>query len=117
MTAKDGDPEESHSLDVSLIIAPAIHEYIVGLAEEAGIDYDEGLVDEKKKASEKKKIEVAKQRLKIDKLLGSKTKEAEAVEEEPVQEVSEAAEPEARGFMQRRVGSYMLFFYKELSCA
>jgi|TARA_R110000787_G_scaffold46448_4_gene112699 hypothetical protein len=31
-----------HSIDVSLIIGPVIHEYIVGLAEATGIDYIEG---------------------------------------------------------------------------
>jgi hypothetical protein len=32
-----------HSIDVSMIIAPIIHEYIVGTAEAAGLEYDEGL--------------------------------------------------------------------------
>lgn len=32
-----------HSVDVSMIIAPIIHEHIVGLADATGIDYDEGL--------------------------------------------------------------------------
>lgn len=32
-----------HSIDVSMIIAPIIHEYIVGSAEAAGLEYDEGL--------------------------------------------------------------------------
>ena len=31
-----------HSLDVSLIIAPALHEYIKGLAIEADVEFDEG---------------------------------------------------------------------------
>ena len=31
-----------HSVDVSLIIAPALHEYIKGLAIEAGVEFDEG---------------------------------------------------------------------------
>jgi len=31
-----------HSVDVSLSIAPALHEYIKGLAVEAGVDFDEG---------------------------------------------------------------------------
>jgi len=35
-----------HSIDVSLIIAPVIHEYIKGIGDAAGIDYKEGLVDE-----------------------------------------------------------------------
>ena len=37
--------EGVHSIDVSLIIAPVLHEYIKGFADNAGIDYDEGLDD------------------------------------------------------------------------
>ena len=36
-----------HSLDVSLIIAPVLHEYIKGLALEADIEFDEGFEDAK----------------------------------------------------------------------
>jgi len=32
-----------HSIDVSLLIGPIIHEYIVGTADAAGIEYDEGM--------------------------------------------------------------------------
>jgi len=35
-----------HSVDVSMIIAPIIHEHIVGLADATGIDYDEGLEED-----------------------------------------------------------------------
>ena len=35
--------EGRHSVDVSLIIGPILHEYIVGNADIAGIDYEEGL--------------------------------------------------------------------------
>ena len=34
-----------HSIDISLIIAPVIHEYITSTAEKLGIDFDEGLPD------------------------------------------------------------------------
>jgi len=37
--------EGRHSIDVSLIIGPVIHEYIVGIAEAADLDYNEGLED------------------------------------------------------------------------
>jgi len=40
--------EGRHSIDVSLIIAPVIHEYITGTADAVGIEYDEGLEDEDK---------------------------------------------------------------------
>jgi len=40
-----------HSIDVSLIIAPVIHEHIKGFADAAGVEYDEGFEDvEGKKA-------------------------------------------------------------------
>jgi len=32
-----------HSVDVSLIIAPVIHEYLKGIADTSGVDYEEGL--------------------------------------------------------------------------
>tara|TARA_R110000737_G_scaffold116748_1_gene149382 strand:+ start:1272 stop:1799 length:528 start_codon:yes stop_codon:yes gene_type:complete len=35
-----------HSIDVSLIIAPVIHELVAGRAKAAGIDFDEGLEEE-----------------------------------------------------------------------
>ena len=38
--------EGQHSVDVSLIIAPIIHEYIVGSAEVANIDYKEGFEED-----------------------------------------------------------------------
>ena len=38
--------EGRHSVDVSMLIGPIIHEYIVGVADAAGIDYDEGLEEE-----------------------------------------------------------------------
>lgn len=38
-----------HNIDVSLIISPIIHEYIVGIAEIADVEFNEGLEDEKNK--------------------------------------------------------------------
>jgi len=35
-----------HSIDISLIIAPVIHEFIKASADKAGIDYEEGLPDD-----------------------------------------------------------------------
>ncbi len=37
--------EGLHSIDVSLIVAPVLHEYIKGLALEAGVEFDEGFDD------------------------------------------------------------------------
>ena len=39
--------EGIHSIDISLIIAPVIHEFIKGNAEAAGVEYDEGFEDKK----------------------------------------------------------------------
>ena len=38
--------EGRHSVDVSMLIGPIVHEYIVGVADAAGIDYDEGLEED-----------------------------------------------------------------------
>ncbi len=39
--------EGIHTIDTSLIIGPVIHEYITGTADAAGIEYKEGLSDNK----------------------------------------------------------------------
>ena len=36
-----------HSIDISIVIAPHIHEYIKGELEAVGVDYDEGFEDKK----------------------------------------------------------------------
>ena len=38
--------EGIHSIDISLIIAPVIHEYLKGYADSLGVKYDEGFEDE-----------------------------------------------------------------------
>tara|TARA_R100001377_G_scaffold45007_1_gene25695 strand:+ start:3167 stop:3721 length:555 start_codon:yes stop_codon:yes gene_type:complete len=35
-----------HSIDISLIIAPVIHEYIKGIADASNVDYEEGIENE-----------------------------------------------------------------------
>ena len=44
-----------HSIDVSLMIAPVIHEQIKNLAEDAGIEYNEGMEDENARTPEEDK--------------------------------------------------------------
>lgn len=39
-----------HSIDTGLIIAPVIHEYIKGFAEDLGVEFEEGIEDKKGKA-------------------------------------------------------------------
>ncbi len=47
-----------HSIDVSIIIAPAMHEHIISIANEAGVDYVEGFEEEEeaKQAKERERI-------------------------------------------------------------
>lgn len=58
--------EGRHSVDVSLIIAPIIHEFIKGGADRAGIEYEEGFPDESK---EKRRVKYAINSKKARKLL------------------------------------------------
>lgn len=58
--------EGRHSVDVSLIIAPIIHEFIKGGADRAGIEYEEGFPDDSK---EKRKVKYAINSKKARKLL------------------------------------------------
>lgn len=44
--ARNAVAEGIHTIDTSLIISPVIHEFITGVADVAGIDYDEGLEEE-----------------------------------------------------------------------
>jgi|TARA_R110000764_G_scaffold9_4_gene74 hypothetical protein len=41
--------EGRHSIDISMIIAPVIHEFITSTADKAGIDFEEGFPDDSKK--------------------------------------------------------------------
>ena len=89
-----------HSIDTSVIIAPAIHEYIVGILDEAGIEYDEGFDDDKKNSAMdyERKRSLALQL--IEEAEGEEIPseiEAEKVEEE----VTEDVEPQM-GLMSRR---------------
>lgn len=38
-----------HSLDVSLIVAPVLHEFIKDIGDATGVDYDEGISDDKER--------------------------------------------------------------------
>ena len=42
---RNGVATGRHTIDTSLLIAPVIHEYIKGIADATGIDYNEGLED------------------------------------------------------------------------
>jgi len=95
--------EGIHSIDVSLIIAPVLHEHIKGFADASGVEYDEGFENEegKKVLSYRRDVARAKEMLK-------KIKEEDAPEpdviEEPVKELEpevEEQEPVKTGLMAR----------------
>src|SRR6056300_1986297 len=57
-----------HSLDVSLIIAPVIHEYIKGFAEAADLEFDEGFEDKEGKEIITYRRDVARAKKVLDEL-------------------------------------------------
>lgn len=96
--------EGIHSLDVSLIIAPVIHEHIKGFADAAGIEYDEGFENEK----EKKALTYARDRARAKDMMSkmrkeSGMKEPEVPQEMPEEPEMEQQEPAQTGLMARAV--------------
>ena len=101
--------EGRHTIDVSLIIAPVIHEYIVGTAEAAGVEYDEGFEDDEAQQEdidytvrERKAKEILKDiEGKKDIDLTPMMQEPEAMPEEQSQMEQEQKQP--MGLMARRM--------------
>lgn len=88
--------EGIHSIDVSLLVAPVIHEFIKQVATSAGIDFEEGFEDKTREANARRKRqeEFAKKTL----------KQLEVKPKELVQEITEAPpmeEPTSKGLMSR----------------
>jgi len=104
--------EGLHSIDISIIIAPVLHEAIKGLVEAAGIEYDEGIDNRKEKDIIKKsRISAEAQKImrEVQKDIASgnvnydiPTEETEVTQlEEPV--VAEEPLPKEQGLMERVV--------------
>jgi hypothetical protein len=102
--------EGRHSVDVSLIIAPIIHEYIKGIGDAAKIDYNEGLDDgeedidlrEVNMALREKEVEDILKNIKNGEEIDlSPLEEDVPSEEEPMMEEPEE-EPKPMGLMSRR---------------
>lgn len=99
--------EGIHTVDVSLLIAPVIHEFIKSTAIEAGIEFEEGFVNEEKEERQRREIAQAKAKRKLRK---EGYFDGSAQTEEPVQMDSEELpgdtggmpEPESTGIMKRR---------------
>lgn len=73
-----------HTIDVSLIISPIIHEYIVGLAEVADIDFDEGIETKKQIDPEERKYGIR------EKLADKILKEMEEGEEPDLEDLEKS---------------------------
>jgi len=98
--------EGRHTIDVSLIIAPIVHEFIKNIAEEAGIDYEEGIEEEEMPQED---IDYAIESRKASKILEGMEDTGEvdlSTLEEPTQETpklpEEIVEDKPMGLMSRR---------------
>jgi hypothetical protein len=98
-----------HSIDISIVIAPHIHEFIKGEADALGIDYDEGFEDKKEdiEAAQEERIggrvlrEVMKempQKMNLEKAM-PETVEEEPMDEEPKEDIE--YEVGSKGLMAR----------------
>ena len=96
-----------HSVDVSLIIGPIIHEFIKSAADAAGIEYDEGLEDREGKAAVRYNRDVLRARKMLSEMDISpeetveKIEEPEDVPEEPMMEEPVTEEKPKEGLMAR----------------
>tara|TARA_B110000858_G_scaffold196998_1_gene257263 strand:+ start:896 stop:1432 length:537 start_codon:yes stop_codon:yes gene_type:complete len=109
---RGGVAEGRHSIDVSMIIGPIIHEYIVGVAEAAGLEYNEGLEEEdgvdikgieysiRSKEAEKILKEIKKGKDVDLSEISNDMPEENLMQEEPEEIVEEQEEP--MGLMSRR---------------
>jgi len=96
--------EGIHSIDVSLIIAPVLHEYVKGFADAAGLEYDEGFenAEGKRVLTYKRDMARAKEMLKKIKEDDDPSPDSFVPEpmEEPEQDIEEQ-EPVKTGLMAR----------------
>ena len=83
--------EGIHTIDVSLIIAPVVHEYIKGFADAAGVQYEEGFEDKqgKQALSYRRNAAAAKEMMK------------QLDDEEPMDMAMVTEEPKKAGLMAR----------------
>jgi len=94
--------EGIHSIDISLIIAPVLHEHIKGFADVAKLDYDEGFDNQEGKKALAYKRDVARAKKMMKKLEEEGKAEVSVLEpiEEPKPEI-EKQEPDKSGLMAR----------------
>ena len=96
--------EGIHSIDVSLIIAPTVHEFISDVADEVGIEYKSGFEKDEQEEDQKEMSMVRSALAKSEGRSPERPAMREAPREEPEQQMEmDLGEPEAapRGLMAR----------------
>ena len=78
-----------HSIDISLIIAPVVHEFIKSTADKAGIDYDEGIPDD---TEERKNVQYEINEVKARKMLAEYEEDTDGPDMDDVEEETEVEE-------------------------
>lgn len=87
-----GVMEGKHSIDVGMLVIPLIMEMLMLIAENAGIEYDDGLSDDKPTKTSDARLDMVRREMK---------ERIDDVEEEPEVEAEPVAE-EPKGLMARR---------------
>jgi len=101
--------EGIHTIDTSLIIGPVIHEYLTGTADAAGIEYKEGLSDNKMDMDAlNSQINEQEARKILEDIDNEEDIDLSPMEEEPMQEEMPMEQPEMqeekpKGLMARGV--------------
>lgn len=95
-----------HSIDMSMLIAPAVHEYIKTTADMLGVDYQEGFEPDETDADITYEINSARARKALAKVNADPKEAVVAVEESQEEEMSdnemEMEQPKPQGLMSRR---------------
>ena len=106
--ARSAVMEGVHSIDISLIIAPVLHEFIKGAALRAGIDFEEGFENKKAKQAITYSRNVSRAKRMLKELRGEDKPDPMSLEDTEMPEPQETMEepmeePEQQGLMARRM--------------
>ena len=106
--ARSAVMEGIHSIDISLIIAPVLHEFIKGAALRAGIDFEEGFENKKAKQAITYSRNVSRAKRMLKELRGEDKPDPMSLEDTEMPEPQETMEepmkePEQQGLMARRM--------------
>ena len=106
--ARSAVMEGVHSIDISLIIAPVLHEFIKGAALRAGIDFEEGFENKKAKQAITYSRNVSRAKRMLKELKGEDKPDPMSLEDTEMPKPQETMEqpmeePEQQGLMARRM--------------